>query len=113
MYSVPVVPSVQQYPPIPVYSQIIPRQQYIPPPATSISLFSQPIASEHPKPILSRASQEYSSDCWSKQHDTKESAFDLNSFEFVKREGGEMRYSIFLRICHLLAEVLLLTIFHV
>lgn len=119
MYTIPSIPSVQSMPAMPTmhampqiqaisfYPQYIQPTSYTPsiPQMSSVSYYSQPPVQNHQKSSVSKPSQESTSDSITKRNESKESSFDLRSFEYVKTEGGEMKYSQFLRLCHLLAEV--------
>ena len=85
---------------------------FVPPPYQPVPMYTQyiqqPVISIVPtvKPHAKQTREGVSSNQW-RSPEVKESPYDSSVFEFIKNEGGQERYAIFLRACHLLAEVAL------
>lgn len=115
MYTIPSIQSMPAMPVMPPIQAVSFYPQYIQSPSYASSIpqmnqvtyYSQPSVQTNQKSSVPKPSQEYNSDSFTKRGEIKESSFDLKSFEYVKTEGGEIKYTHFLRLCHLLAEVIL------
>lgn len=115
MYSIPSIQSMPAMSMMPQIQAVSFYPQYIQsssypssiPQMNQVTYYSQPPVQTSQKSSVPKPSQEYYSDSFTKRGESKESSFDLRSFEYVKTEGGEIKYTHFLRLCHLLAEVIL------
>ena len=122
----PQIPSfMQPYPSIPQYTTVSPYQAYVyqsiplstiqpqpylPPISnqyTQIPYYSQ--VPQNPQPQSQQASKpssQYPSESYSKQTTDVSMSTIASTFETIKKEGGSIAYSHFLRFCSLLADVL-------